>query len=59
MDMAPKVWTVQELETMTPAVQDAIFRASIVRNLDDAPQSFLTKVRLRFEGHLEGNETNG
>ena len=55
--MAQKIWTAQELEVMTPAEQDAIFNASIIRNLDDAPQEFLARVRQRFEAHLAGQET--
>ena len=50
--MAQKILTAQELEAMTPAEQDAIFEASIIRNLDDAPREFLARVRQRFEGHL-------
>ena len=52
--MGQKIWTAQELEVMTPAEQDAIFEASIIRNLDDAPEEFLARVRQRFEDHLEG-----
>ena len=52
--MGQKIWTAQELEVMTPAEQDAIFEAGIIRNLDDAPEEFLARVRQRFEDHLEG-----
>ena len=55
--MAPRIWTAQELEAMTPAEQDAIFEASIIRDLDDAPQEFLARVRQRFEGHLADRDT--
>ena len=55
--MAPKMWTAQELESMTAAEQDAVFQASIVRNLDDAPPDFLARVRQRFEDHLNGNDS--
>jgi hypothetical protein len=55
--MAQKIWTAQELESMTPAEQDAIFDASIIRNLDDAPQDFLARVRQRFEDHLASQDT--
>ena len=57
MAMAQKIWTAQELETMTPAEQDAIFDASIIRNLDDAPQEFLARVRHRFGQHLIDTDT--
>ena len=55
--MAQKLWTAQELEAMTPAEQDAIFEASIARNLDHAPQEFLARVRQRFEEHLGGQDS--
>ena len=54
--MTQKFWTAQELESMTPAEQDAIFDASIVRNLNDAPKDFLARVRQRFEGRLANND---
>lgn len=55
--MAHKVWTAADLELMTPAEQDAIFEASIVRNLDDVPQEFLTKVRARIEQRISRTES--
>jgi hypothetical protein len=55
--MAQKIWTAEELERMTPAEQDAIFDASIVRNPDDFPKEFLARVRARFEAHLAGPES--
>ena len=56
--MNQRVWTAQELEAMTPSEQDAIFESSIVRNLDNAPQDFLARVRRRFEDHLAGNASS-
>ncbi len=55
--MAQKIWTAEELERMTPAEQDAIFDDSIVRNHDDVPNEFLTRVRARFEAHLADTES--
>jgi len=55
--MAHKVWTAADLEQMTPAEQDAIFEASIVRNLDDVPPGFLAKVRARVEQRISGTES--
>ena len=55
--MAQKIWTAEELERMTPAEQDAIFDASVVRNLNDVPEEFLARVRARFEAHLAGTES--
>lgn len=42
--MAPRVWTAAELEQLSPAEQDAIFAAGIVRDLADVPPEFLTRV---------------
>ena len=44
--MAQKIWTADELERMTPAEQDAIFDASVVRNLHDVPREFLARCGL-------------
>ena len=54
---AQKIWTAEELEQMTPAEQDAIFDASIVRHLDEVPEEFLARVRARFETHRAGTES--
>ncbi len=55
--MSQKIWTAEELERMPAAEQDAIFDASMVRNLDDLPEQSVAKVRARFEAHLAGNES--
>lgn len=54
--MTRRVWTAAELDLLSPAEQDAIFAAGIVRDLRDAPQEFLARVRSRFEAHLAGGE---
>lgn len=54
--MAQKIWTAQELEQMTPAEQNEIFAASIVRDLTDVPEEFLARVRARFDEHLARTE---
>ncbi len=41
--MAQKVWTAAELEQLSPAGQDAIFTAGIVRELADVPSEFLAR----------------
>jgi hypothetical protein len=46
--MVQRVWTPQELELMTPAEQDALFEAGLVRDLNAAPQDFVERVRERF-----------
>jgi hypothetical protein len=50
--MASKVWTAAELEQMGPAGRRAIFDASIVTNLDDAPPELLARTRARIEPML-------
>ncbi len=55
--MAQKVWTAAELEQLSPAEQDAIFTAGIVRDLADVPPEFLARVRARLEDHIAGTES--
>ena len=50
--MARKVWTAEELAELSPAEQDAVFDASIVRDLDEVPPEFLDRVRSRLEARL-------
>jgi hypothetical protein len=50
--MARKIWTAAELEQMSAAEQDAVFRASIIRNLDDVPPEFLDRVRTNTEHRI-------
>ena len=47
--MGQKIWTATELAGMTPSEQDAIFDASIVRDLDRVPAPILQRVRSRLE----------
>lgn len=55
--MPRKVWTAAELDEMTPAEVDALFRASIVTDLDEVPPEFLAKVRADVEEHIAGTES--
>ena len=55
--MAQRVWTAVELEQLSPAEQDAIFAAGIVRDLADVPPEFLTRVRARLEDHIASTES--
>jgi hypothetical protein len=55
--MAKKIWTAAELEQMSPAEQDAIFEAAIVRDLDDVPVEFLDRVRSRVERRISGADS--
>jgi len=43
--MAQRIWTAAELESMTPAEVDAVFRDSIVWDLDDAPPEMVARAR--------------
>jgi hypothetical protein len=46
--VAHKIWTAEELERLSPAERDEIFKASIVRDFDDMPREFLSAVRDRI-----------
>lgn len=54
--MARKVWTAAELEAMSPAEVDALFEASIIRDLDDAPPELLARTRARILRRIEESE---
>jgi hypothetical protein len=54
--MVSKIWTAAELEQMTPAERRAIFDASIVTNLDDAPPELLARTRARIESIIAESE---
>ena len=56
--MAQRVWTAAEFERLSPAEQDAVFAAGIVRDLADVPPEFLARVRARLEDHVAGNESS-
>ena len=55
--MADKVWSADELERMTPAEQDAVFEASVDRDLKDTPPAFLDGVRERARARLTEADT--
>jgi hypothetical protein len=57
--VARKVWTVAELEVMTPQERHQIFEGGIIRNLDEVPPSFLAKVRARTLARIEAEEGTG
>lgn len=56
--MASKVWTAAELEQMSPAERRAIFDASIVTNLDDAPPELLARTRARIKRMIAESESS-
>jgi len=47
-----KVWTAEELSTMSPAEQDAIFGQSIVEDVTSLPAEFLDRVRRRAQERI-------
>jgi len=54
--MAQRLWSAAEFERLSPAEQDAIFAAGIVRDLADVPPEFLGRVRARLEDHIANTE---
>ena len=55
--MDKKIWTAAELETMTPAQRHEISEASIIRDLDDAPQHLVESARRFVEARIAAEET--
>jgi hypothetical protein len=51
------VVTATELEKMSPAERHALFEASIVTNLDDAPQHLVERARARAERLIAESES--
>ena len=59
--MAHKIWTAAELDLMTPAERDRIFRESIVGDPDNDPRvrpEFLAKVRARVQGRIDAESAD-
>jgi len=42
---------------MSPAERHALFEASIITNLDDAPQHLIERARARLEQHIAESES--
>jgi len=51
------VVTAAELEKMSPAERHALFEASIVTDLDEAPQHLVERARARAERHIAESES--
>jgi hypothetical protein len=54
-----RIWTAEELEALPVDEQDAMFSASIVRDLADVPpqlQPLLDRVRARVEDRIAGRD---
>jgi hypothetical protein len=54
--MTGKVWTAAELQAMAPGEVDALFEASIIRDVADAPQELLARTRSRILRRIEETE---
>ncbi len=50
--MTKTTWTAAELEQMTPSERHAIFQASIVTDLDQAPRELLARARAKVENRI-------
>ena len=55
--MSERVVTAAELEKMSPAERHALFEASIVANLDDAPQHLVERARARAEQRIAESDS--
>jgi hypothetical protein len=51
-----KVWTAADLEQMTPADRHALFEASVIWDLDDAPPELVARARARALDHIAQTE---
>ena len=57
MVVARKVWTADELGSMTAVEQDVAFDATLVTDLSTIPAAFLERVRTRLAAHADGADT--
>ena len=51
-----KIWTAKELAALSPAEQDALFEASIITDLADAPPDLITRVRERVQARIAAQD---
>jgi hypothetical protein len=54
--VAEKVWTAEELATLSPADVDALFEAGLITDLGAAPTEFLAHVRSRVQERIDATE---
>ncbi|MGH1504338.1 MAG: hypothetical protein ACRBI6_12330 [Acidimicrobiales bacterium] len=52
-----KLWTAEELETLSPADRAEIMRAGVVTDLSKVPEPFLERVRSNVREHIASTET--
>lgn len=55
--MPDKVWTAADLEGLTPAEQDELFAASLIRDPSTMPPDFLDRIRERARQRIADTET--
>lgn len=55
--MTGKVWTAAELEDLTPAEQDELFAASLIRDPASMPPDFLEGIRQRARQRIADTGT--
>ena len=55
--VSDKVWTAEELESLSPAEQDALFASSVTTDLGQVPPEFLERVRSRLRERI-GDQLN-
>jgi hypothetical protein len=51
-----KVWTAAELEKLSPAERHSLFDASVVTDLDQAPQDLIQRARERIQLRIAQSE---
>ena len=51
-----KVWTAAELEKLSPAERHALFDASVVTDLEQAPQELVERTRSRIHERIAQSE---
>ena len=54
--MEQKVWTAAELEKLSPAERHALFDASVVTDLDQAPKDLIERTRTRIHERITQTE---
>jgi hypothetical protein len=55
--MPRKIWTAAELDEMTPAEVDGLFKESLVTDLDEVPPEFLARVLSDVEEHIASSHS--
>ena len=50
------MWTAAELEKLSPAERHALFDASVVTDLDQAPQDLIERTRTRIHQRITQSE---